>query len=75
MLVGLVGVVLVGVVVAGVGIVVVEAPGSLVGLVDKIRGEIDLLTARLSPVSDGAAARLATVLRADLGRVSAVLDR
>jgi hypothetical protein len=48
---------------------------SLVGLVDNLRSEIDLLTALLSPVSDGAAARLATVSRADLGRLAEALDR
>jgi hypothetical protein len=38
-----------------------------------MRAEVDLLTARLSPVSDGAGARLATFLHADLGRLSGML--
>jgi hypothetical protein len=47
---------------------------SLRALVHEMRDEIDRLTARLSPVSDGAAARLATVLHADLGRLSEALE-
>ena len=47
---------------------------ALCELAGRMRDEIDLLTARLSPVSDGAAARLSSVLRADLGRVTELLD-
>jgi hypothetical protein len=46
---------------------------SLRALVRSMRDEVDLLTARLSPVSDGAATRLAEFLRGDLVRVSGAL--
>ena len=46
---------------------------SLRALAGKMCDEVDLLATRLSPVSDGAAARLATFLRADLGRLSGTL--
>ena len=42
-------------------------------MAESMRAEVDLLTARLSPVSDGAARRLAEFLRADLERVSGAL--
>ena len=42
-------------------------------LAAEMRAEVDLFTARLSPVSDGAATRLATFLRADLDRLSGML--
>ena len=48
---------------------------SLRALADNMREEVDLLTDRLSPVSDGAATRLATFLRADLSRLSGTLAR
>ena len=40
----------------------------------KMRNEVDLLTACLSPISEGAAIRLATFLRADLDRLSGPLE-
>ena len=43
---------------------------SLRALAGRMGDEIDLLTARLSPVSDGAAIRLASFLYTDLGRLS-----
>jgi hypothetical protein len=46
---------------------------SLRALVQSLRDEVDLLTARLSPVSDGAATRMAEFLKRDLERVSAAL--
>jgi len=46
---------------------------SLRALATQIRTEVDLLTARLSPVSDGAATRLAAFLRIDLERLSGTL--
>ena len=46
---------------------------SLRALAGKMRDEVDLLATRLSPVSDGAAARLVTFLRADLGWLSGTL--
>jgi hypothetical protein len=46
---------------------------SIGALASAMRDEVDLLTARLSPVSDGAAARLAEFLRGDLVRVSGAL--
>jgi hypothetical protein len=46
---------------------------SLRSVVVAMRDEVDLLTTRLSPVSDSAAARLAEFLRADLMRVSGSL--
>ena len=46
---------------------------SLGALAANMSGAVDLLTARLSPVSDGAATRLAGFLRADLGRLSEAL--
>ncbi|MEO8694684.1 MAG: hypothetical protein ABI658_14260 [Acidimicrobiales bacterium] len=46
---------------------------SLRALAAEMRAEVDLLTARLSPVSDGAATRLATFLQTDLGRLSGML--
>ena len=46
---------------------------SLRALAAEMRAEVDLLTARLSPVSDGAATRLATFLHADLGRLAGTL--
>jgi len=48
---------------------------SLRSLADTMSNEVDLLTARLSPVSDAEAARLAGFLRADLVRVSETLAR
>jgi hypothetical protein len=48
---------------------------SLRALADDMGNEVDLLTARLSPVSDGEATRLAGFLRADLGRISETLAR
>ena len=47
---------------------------SLCALVRTIGDEVDLLTARLSPVSDGAAARLADFLRVDLERTVRTLE-
>lgn len=46
---------------------------SLRALARTIGEEVDLLTARLSPVSDGAAARLADFLRVDLERTARTL--
>jgi hypothetical protein len=46
---------------------------SLGALAENMSGAVDLLTARLSPVSDGAATRLAGFLRADLGRLCEAL--
>jgi hypothetical protein len=46
---------------------------SLRALSETMQDEVGLLAERLSPVSDGAGARLAEFLRADLGRVSASL--
>ena len=46
---------------------------SLRALATQMRAEVDLLTTRLSPVSDGAATRLATFLRTDLDRLSGTL--
>ena len=46
---------------------------SLCALATQMRAELDLLTARLSPVSDGAATRLATFLRTDLDRLAGTL--
>jgi hypothetical protein len=46
---------------------------ALRAMAESMRAEVDLLTARLSPVSDGAARRLAEFLRADLERVSGAL--
>jgi hypothetical protein len=46
---------------------------SLRALAAEMRAEVDLLTARLSPVSDGAATRLAAFLRTDLERLSGTL--
>jgi hypothetical protein len=46
---------------------------SLRALATQMRAEVDLLTARLSPVSDGAATRLATFLRTDLDRLAGTL--
>jgi len=43
---------------------------SLRALAAQMRADVDLLTARLSPVSDGAATRLATFLRTDLDRLA-----
>jgi hypothetical protein len=48
---------------------------SLRALADDMSHEVDQLSARLSPVSDGEATRLASFLRADLGRVSESLAR
>jgi hypothetical protein len=46
---------------------------SLRALAGQMCEQVDLLTARLSPVSDGAAARLASFLRADLARLSGMV--
>lgn len=46
---------------------------SLRALASQMRAEVDLLMARLSPVSDGAATRLATFLRTDLDRLAGTL--
>lgn len=46
---------------------------SLRALAAEMRAEVDLLTARLSPVSDGAATRLAAFLHADLGHLTGTL--
>ena len=46
---------------------------SLRALAAQMRADVDLLTARLSPVSDGAATRLATFLRTDLDRLAGTL--
>ncbi|MEO5838675.1 MAG: hypothetical protein ABIQ73_17935 [Acidimicrobiales bacterium] len=50
-----------------------ERVDALRALAAEMGSEVDLLTARLSPVSDGAATRLATFLQTDLGRLSAML--
>jgi hypothetical protein len=47
---------------------------SLRALVVAMADEVGLLTARLSPVSDGAAVRLAEFLRADLARATTTLE-
>jgi hypothetical protein len=47
---------------------------SLRALTATIGDEVGLLTARLSPVSDGAAARLAEFLRIDLERTKSTLE-
>ena len=47
---------------------------SLRALAVTIGQEVDLLTTRLSPVSDGAAARLAEFLRVDLERTAGTLE-
>ena len=47
---------------------------SLRALAATIGDEVGLLTARLSPVSDGAAARLAEFLRVDLERTTRTLE-
>ena len=47
---------------------------SLRALVQSIGDEVDLLKARLSPISDGAGARLADFLRLDLERTARTLE-